>query len=168
MDMGVMLALAGGYILVFCISQLLLKKLYEYKEQLLRNQEQKSTYSVRSFMELVVFRINKQYGKEIAVSYTHLGMRWLEFTGNAVELTESQIENKKESYQATLDQNGIVLDRSAFPPWENEERMQLETEIASEFTNVDPADYADYYSFEGVEIKPEEPVACQQLYARCV
>ena len=65
MDIGVMLALAGGYILVFCISQLLLKKLYEYKEQLLRNQEQKSTYSVRSFMELVVFRINKQYAREI-------------------------------------------------------------------------------------------------------
>lgn len=65
MNISVMIALAIGYIFVFIISQLLMKKLYEYKERLLHSQEQKSKYSIRSFMELVVFRINKQYRSEI-------------------------------------------------------------------------------------------------------
>lgn len=60
-----MLILGLSYIFVFVISQLLMKKLYRYKEKLLNRQEEKSSYSIRSFMELVVFRLNKQYQNEI-------------------------------------------------------------------------------------------------------
>lgn len=92
-------------------------------------------------------------------------MKWLAYLGYAPELTESQVENKKTTYKSTLDENGIVLDRVAFPIWTSEERVRQESDIASEFTNVNSADYADYYSFKDVGVKPEEPQCCQQLYS---
>lgn len=64
-NVKIMLVLVLGYIFVFLISQLLMKKLYNYKEKLLDKQEEKAGYSIRSFMELVVFRVNKQYRNEI-------------------------------------------------------------------------------------------------------
>lgn len=91
--------------------------------------------------------------------------KWLELTGYSVTLDEQGIANKEKNYQATLDQGGIVLDRSAFQIWVDPERVEQETEIASKYTNVNPADYESYYAFEDVTLKPEEPVACQQLYA---
>lgn len=65
LNIKIMLILGLSYIFVFVISQLLMKKLYRYKEKLLNRQEEKSSYSIRSFMELVVFRLNKQYQNEI-------------------------------------------------------------------------------------------------------
>lgn len=65
LNIKIMFILGLSYIFVFVISQLLMKKLYRYKEKLLNRQEEKSSYSIRSFMELVVFRLNKQYQNEI-------------------------------------------------------------------------------------------------------
>lgn len=59
----------------------------------------------------------------------------------------------------------MVLDREAFPVWINEERVAKEREIAAKYTNIDPKDFESYYNFEDVILKPEEPVACQQLYS---
>lgn len=65
LNIKIMLALSFSYIFVFLISRLLMKKLYEYKEKLLNKQEEKSNYSIRSFMEFVTFRLNKQYQCEM-------------------------------------------------------------------------------------------------------
>lgn len=65
LNIKIMIVLAFSYIFVALISRLLMKKLYEYKEKLLNKQEEKSGYSVRSFMEFVVFRLNKQYQYEM-------------------------------------------------------------------------------------------------------
>lgn len=91
--------------------------------------------------------------------------KWLELVGFSITLDEQATANKEKSYQNTLDQKGLVLDRNAFPLWVDEERVAQEITIASKYTNVDPKDYEIYYEFKDVTLKAEEPVACQQLYA---
>ncbi|NGZ75202.1 ABC transporter ATP-binding protein [Saccharibacillus sp. VR-M41] len=62
---AVMLAVLAGYVIVFILTRLLLRFLYSVKESLLASQEKSSRYSVRGFMELVVFRLNRRYRHEI-------------------------------------------------------------------------------------------------------
>ena len=57
-----------GYIIVVIISNLILKKLYKLKENILLNQEFLNKHLIRSFMELVVFRTNKKFETEIQIS----------------------------------------------------------------------------------------------------
>lgn len=61
----IMWVIAGGYVVVFLLTRLLLHFLYSVKESLLASQEKLSRYSVRGFMELVVFRLNRRYKREI-------------------------------------------------------------------------------------------------------
>ncbi len=61
----VMLIILAGYIVVFIITNLLLKVLYQIKEHILTNEEKMNHFLVRGFMEMVVFRINKRFGYEI-------------------------------------------------------------------------------------------------------
>ena len=61
----VMLSILLGYIIVFIISNLLLKALYKVKERILVNEEKFNHFLVRGFMEMVVFRINRRFAREI-------------------------------------------------------------------------------------------------------
>ncbi|WP_238651463.1 ABC transporter ATP-binding protein [Paenibacillus piscarius] len=65
-DLSIMLVIAGGYVVIFVLTNVLLKVLYRIKESVLSEQEKMSRYGVRGFMELVVFRTNKKYAQEIA------------------------------------------------------------------------------------------------------
>lgn len=64
-DIRIMLVISLGYIVIFILTNLLLKFLYRIKASLLQEQENSSRYSIRGFMELVVFRTNRRYEKEI-------------------------------------------------------------------------------------------------------
>ena len=57
-----------GYIIVMVMSNLILKKLYKLKENILSSQELLNKHLVRGFMELVVFRTNKKFDTEIEVT----------------------------------------------------------------------------------------------------
>lgn len=63
---NIMIYIAGGYILVFIVTNILLKYLYRIKARILNNEEVLNKYLVRSFMELVVFRIHKKFQQEIS------------------------------------------------------------------------------------------------------
>ncbi|MEK5490164.1 ABC transporter ATP-binding protein [Paenibacillus sp. FSL R7-0297] len=65
-DLRIMLVIAGGYVVIFGITNVLLKYLYRIKAAVLQEQEAMSRYSIRGFMELVVFRTNKKYAQEIS------------------------------------------------------------------------------------------------------
>lgn len=65
-DLRIMLVIAGGYVVIFVITNVLLKYLYRIKAAVLKEQEAMSRYSIRGFMELVVFRTNKKYAQEIS------------------------------------------------------------------------------------------------------
>ena len=57
-----------GYVIVIIVSNLILKRLYNLKENVLDNQELLNKHLVRGFMELVVFRTNKKYDTEIKIT----------------------------------------------------------------------------------------------------
>ncbi|MGG4480475.1 ABC transporter ATP-binding protein [Paenibacillus illinoisensis] len=65
-DPRIMIVIAVGYVVVFGVTNLILKFLYRMKSTILNEQESISRYSIRGFMELVVFRTNKRYEKEMA------------------------------------------------------------------------------------------------------
>jgi len=61
----VMLAILVGYIVVFIVSNILLKALYKVKGNILVNEEKFNHFLVRGFMEMVVFRVNRRFVREI-------------------------------------------------------------------------------------------------------
>jgi len=66
----VMISILLGYVIVFIISNLLLKALYKVKERILVNEEKFNHFLVRGFMEMVVFRINRRFAREISKAET--------------------------------------------------------------------------------------------------
>ena len=54
-----------GYMLIFIITNILLKFLYKIKEKILNSEELFNHFLVRGFMEMLVFRMNKQFPSEI-------------------------------------------------------------------------------------------------------
>ena len=91
---------------------------------------------------------------------------WLELIGTlAIEYNEQQIANQKKSFETTIAENGIVFPSRAIPLWVNPERAEADKKLYDEYTNVDVKHYKEFYAAEGVTLRPEEPVACQQLYS---
>jgi len=64
-DNRIMIFILVGYIAIFLVTKVLLKYLYKIKGRFLNNEELFNKYLIRSFMELVVFRIHKRFNYEI-------------------------------------------------------------------------------------------------------
>lgn len=62
---NIMFAMLAGYILVFIVTNLLLKALYKIKEKILTDEEAFSGVFVRGLSEMVTFRINRRFKREI-------------------------------------------------------------------------------------------------------
>lgn len=57
--------LIAGYVIVFLVTNLLLKGLYQIKEKILTNEEELNHFLVRGFMEMPVFRMKSQFPNEV-------------------------------------------------------------------------------------------------------
>lgn len=57
--------LIAGYIIVFIVTNLLLKGLYQIKEKILTNEEELNHFLVRGFMEMPLFRMKHQFPNEV-------------------------------------------------------------------------------------------------------
>lgn len=57
--------LLAGYIVVFLVTNLLLKGLYQIKEKILTGEEELNHYLVRGFMEMPIFRMKNQFSNEV-------------------------------------------------------------------------------------------------------
>jgi len=66
----VTLVILMGYVIVFIITNILLKALYKVKSSILVNEEKFNHLLVRSFMEMVVFRVNRRFEHEIKKAET--------------------------------------------------------------------------------------------------
>nr|HML49340.1 ABC transporter ATP-binding protein [Clostridia bacterium] len=64
-DKRIVLYVAAGYLVVFAISNLLIRRLYRIKERILDSEEHFQNILVRGLTELAVFRLNKRYAHEI-------------------------------------------------------------------------------------------------------
>lgn len=54
-----------GYVVIFIVTNILLKSLYQIKEKILNNEEKLNHFVVRGFMEMVVFRMEHQFANEM-------------------------------------------------------------------------------------------------------
>ncbi len=68
-DEKVTYVLLVGYTVIFIITNILLKFLYQIKEKILNSEEILNHYLVRGFMEMLVFRMSKQFPNEIGKTY---------------------------------------------------------------------------------------------------
>ena len=57
--------LVAGYIIIFLVTNLLLKGLYQIKERILTGEEELNHFLVRGFMEMPVFRMKHQFPNEV-------------------------------------------------------------------------------------------------------
>lgn len=64
-DKNITYFLMIGYIIVFIVTNLLLRGLYQIKEKVLTNEEELNHFLVRGFMEMPLFRIKNQFPNEI-------------------------------------------------------------------------------------------------------
>ncbi len=55
----------SGYVVVFIVTNLLLKGLYQIKEKILTNEEELNHFLVRGFMEMPIFRMKRQFPGEV-------------------------------------------------------------------------------------------------------
>lgn len=62
---NIMYILISGYLVIFIVSHILLKFLTQIKEKVLNNEELLNHYLIRGFMELVTFRVERQFPNEI-------------------------------------------------------------------------------------------------------
>ena len=69
----VMIVILMGYVIVFIVTNLLLKALYRVKASILVNEEKFNHFLVRGFMEMVVFRVNRRFEHEIKKAETASG-----------------------------------------------------------------------------------------------
>ena len=90
---------------------------------------------------------------------------FIEQGGFATEIADEQVAKEEEDMQQNLAKGRIILPKLAFPDFVGRVGEEKLDNVRAKYSNVDIADYADYYSFEDVTLKAEEPVACQQLYA---
>lgn len=64
-DKRITIVLLLGYIIIFFVTNILLKFLYQMKERILNNEEELNRFLVRGFMEMVVFRMAHQFPNEL-------------------------------------------------------------------------------------------------------
>jgi len=64
-DKRITIVLLSGYIIIFFVTNILLKFLYQMKERILNNEEELNRFLVRDFMEMVVFRMAHQFPDEL-------------------------------------------------------------------------------------------------------
>ncbi|MBS7299250.1 MAG: extracellular solute-binding protein, partial [Eubacteriales bacterium] len=96
-------------------------------------------------------------------SVIRAAFKWLEFRGVTYKENESSLKIAEDQFKQYVEEGIPVVDREMFSVWKNP--LEKNTALRKQYTNVDFNDYKEYIEFKDVNIKPEEPVCCQELYA---
>ena len=89
--------------------------------------------------------------------------KWMDIIGLSVELTDEALKSQEEFYKLRADK-GLIVGAEGLSIWENRVGEEKRTAIIEKYRNVNKNLFQEYTAFNNVTIKPEEPVACQQLY----
>lgn len=91
------------------------------------------------------------------------GLEWLKERGFSPDPSPDGLAGLAELLEQDKE-DGRIVGPHNIEVWVNPERQQAEEEIYEKYTNVNMALFEDYMNYENVEIRPEEPLECQQLY----
>jgi len=91
--------------------------------------------------------------------------KWFEFCGYNIkneELTEEQKQLREQEYQSDVNAGYPVgIESYSVSKVEN----SFEKELRKKYCNIDKNKFKEYELFEGITVKQEEPVNCQELYS---
>ena len=91
------------------------------------------------------------------------GIHWLDLNGLSPKVSEEFKLSEEANYKTDKDA-GYVVGVDGLPVWVNPEKTKITEAIRQKYLNVNPGLFADYNNMKQVTLKPEEPVACQELY----
>lgn len=97
-----------------------------------------------------------------------VAIKWLEKTGKTYKLTDSGKKSSEENYQQRVKDNKVVGIRSLSVYNDNAEREAFKNEMIEKYKNIDLNHvklYNDSLNDTSIELRPEEPVCSQELYA---
>lgn len=91
--------------------------------------------------------------------------KWLEYEGVTPHLTDTSRESLESKYKSRAAE-GFIIGIPTFSPWNNKASVtQFEESLRQKYLNVNINHIKQYGNFDNVEIRAEEPVCCQDLYA---
>ena len=91
--------------------------------------------------------------------------KWLEFSGQSANITDEALETYEASVKTKIDNGEPVFEKIIFNIWKGGNAYEKKNEILKKYATTDLAYYREYMDSANVTIKPEEPVACQELYS---
>lgn len=90
--------------------------------------------------------------------------KWLEFVGTTPNLTDDVKKSSQSSIDAKL-KEGYIVGQKTFSSWSaDSERNKFNYKLQEDNMNVTPGHLEQYANFDGISVKTEEPVCCQDLY----
>jgi len=91
-------------------------------------------------------------------------MNWIKYIGDGPELTDDSKETIEDLYAGLAEKDFIVGVAPYSIMNDDSEVHKFTLETVEKYANVDTSYFADYMDYDKVEVKPEEPVNCQELY----
>lgn len=97
-----------------------------------------------------------------------VAIKWLEKVGNGNELTDDVKKSIEEGYQQSVEKNELIgID--SLSVWSNDTELnKFRAEMRNKYTNININHvrlYNESLSDPSIELRPEEPVCAQELYA---
>ncbi len=90
--------------------------------------------------------------------------KWLEYIGVTPFATEVSKSADEASYKA-MNETGKLVGLKPVSPWNDDaEAVKERDKIIDKYVNVDKKQISQYANFDGIKLRTEEPVCCQDLY----
>ncbi len=90
-------------------------------------------------------------------------LKWMQFTGYGPrDLSEEELKVYEESQKMAIADGQLMMTKDALSLWTYEDPKK--NEIRAKYANAPMENYAEYFENRGTA-RPEEPVACQELYS---
>ncbi|MBQ2614571.1 MAG: extracellular solute-binding protein [Clostridia bacterium] len=90
--------------------------------------------------------------------------KWLDYVGNGPKMSDEEKQVYEQSILDRLEIGMPVLPKNCFNVWKSGEKVEAQDAILAKYTDMDERNLEDYYDTEGMIIKAEEPICCQELY----
>ena len=93
------------------------------------------------------------------------GFKWHEYEGYAPIMTEDGKNSYEDTLKSQAESKVPILPKLPFNVWKSGDVIEVKNQLHAQYATADMKDFSDYFDFEGVKVKAEEPVSCQELYA---
>lgn len=91
--------------------------------------------------------------------------KWIDHIGGSANIDEEALKTVEAETKTRVENGEPIFEKTIFNIWKSGNAYEEKNKIYAKYANTDLAYYTHYMDSDGVTIKPEEPVACQELYS---